>query len=240
MNESFPNTAESIEKERMPISKVFFVRHGASEYKEYQTSSPDDLKEDLLPKGEEEIHHSAEEINGLIDKNSPVRIIASTRVRTKHSALLLREDLINAGVNIEPEEIKQTKSFEGVRTAGDPAEIWTELGEQYGAELDKLWRTGQAEDHRIESNAELFDRIKDSFTKGIRILRKNHQIGHRDLSQVVLVSHGEIIEGLLAAFGLRPFYDPERKFKTGDVGEIEIYENNVKIKHGTHEYLLEI
>ena len=235
------NFENKLEQEPKLISKVYFIRHGATDYKEYQVDSQKDITNDLSEKGEEEIKLVAETIIKDIDKNIPVRIMSSPRIRTKHSAYILQEELTEKGIKLDPSNFTETESFEGVRTKGDAAEIWTELGEKYGAELDKLWRMNElSEPDKAESSTELFERIKNSFEQGIRIIRKNEQSGHRDLSQIVLVSHGEIIEGLIAAYGFRPFYDPERKFKTGGVGEIKIFSDKVTINYDDFSYTLNI
>lgn len=230
-----------IEQEPKPISKVYFVRHGATEYKEFQIDAPSELAKDLSEKGEQEIEDAAKKILQDLDKEKPVRILSSPRVRTKHSAEILQQQLQENGAHLDPSDYKEATFIEGVRTRGNAAEIWTELGEMYGAELDRLWRKNEiSHPDKVETNPELFDRIKESFEKGIRILRKNEAIGHRELSQIVLVSHGEIIEGLIAAYGLRPLYDPERKFKTGGVGEIKVYEDKVSIIYDDFEYNINI
>lgn len=231
----------SIEKEPKLLSKIYFVRHGATQYKEYQICTSPDLQKDLTPEGEQEILSACDSIIKELDIDVPLRILSSTRVRAKQSAEILQNALGEKGVHLDPASFNASTSIEGARTKGAAAEIWTELGEMYGAELDQLWRKNEiSHPDKVESNEELFNRIRNSFEKGIRIIRKNEDGGHRNLSQIVLVSHGEIIEGLIAAFGLRPFYDPERKFKTGGVAEIKVFSDMVTIKYDDFEYVLNV
>lgn len=114
---------ESIEKEPKPLSKIYFVRHGATQYKEYQIGTSPDLKEDLTPVGEQEILSACDSIIKDLDKTAPLRILTSTRIRTKHSAEILQNALVDKGVHLDPSSFKEAKFIEGARTKGDAAEI---------------------------------------------------------------------------------------------------------------------
>ncbi|MEK7478480.1 MAG: histidine phosphatase family protein [Patescibacteria group bacterium] len=229
-----------IEKEPKLISTIFFIRHGASEYKEYTNVSNEELERDLLPKGEDQIKETASLVSSKINKDFPVRIITSGRVRAKQSADILKEGLIASGISVIPDKIHETKSFESTRFYGNSAEIFADLNNRYGKELENLWVNGKLTEDKVESFKDVTSRVKEAFIKSIRIFRKNNQGGHRDLSQIVLVSHGEVIDALFFGFGIGSFNDPERKLKNGGIVEIEIFTNNVVIKYDNKNYTLEI
>ena len=229
-----------IEKDPSLISTIFFVRHGATEYKEYTDTSGEKVEKDLLPKGEDQIKETAGILSKRIDKDFPVRIITSGRVRTKQSADIIKESLNADGISMFPDKIPETRSFEATRLYGDPVEVFLDLNEKYGGELNDLWRDGRLPRDKIESMNDVMFRVKDSFLKVVDIIRKNNQIGHRDLSQTILVSHGEIINALMVSFDLEKFNDGERVLRNGGVVEIQIFENRVIIKYEDENYTLDI
>lgn len=231
------------ERESSPIARVFMVRHGASGYKEYFGENPSEVTNDLTEAGEREIESASEKLAVLVDKNKPLRIISSPRLRTQNSAEIIRQKLLDDQTEIKPAEVKKSETFQGVKTFVDAAELWSELTEKYeslGKVVDIEWREGRTrEDNRLESDIQIQERLKDAFIKGVRILRHS-QKGSRDLSQTVLVTHGETISAILAAFNQRPFLDLERKIKTGSIATIDIFESRVRIEIDGFEYEINI
>jgi len=233
----------TLEGEPTPVARVFIVRHGASEYKEYFDQSPKNVAHDLTEQGKEEIENASAKLSTLINRDKPVRIISSPRIRTLNSAEIIKEELTKEHIEIKPAEVKKTETMQGVKTFIDAAELWTELTDKYeklGVSLDTEWREGRTRDDlRLESDIQIQERLKESFMKGVRILRRAQE-GSRDLSQTVLVTHGETVSAILAAFNLRPFLDPDRKVKTGSVSIVNVFPERVEIEVEGSKYEINI
>jgi len=241
-----PTTIEQTfnpESEPSPVARVFLVRHGESEYKEYFDENPKNVDFDLTEQGKEEIENASLILSSLINKDNPVRVISSPRIRTLNSAGIISEELKKEHFEIKPGDVKKTETMQGVKTFTDATELWTELTDKYeklGTTLDKEWREGRMrDDSRLESDIQIQERLRESFIKGIRILRRTQQ-GSRDLSQTILVTHGETVSAILAAFNLRPFLDPERKVKTGSVSTVNVFPEHVEIEVAGFKYDINI
>lgn len=242
MSEIIQNAQENIETERKPISRVFIIRHGKSGYKEYQGLAPEEVEDDLLPKGREQIEELSNSLTLDLDKDSHVRIITSPAIRALGSAKILNDNLLKSGFEVDFDQNNPSESFGSTKIYGSVAEIIGGLYKEHGDQLSKdwfqLWKTGRFDESKIESFNALLKRVRESFVKGIKILRKSDST-HRDLSQTILITHGEVIEALFKAFDLG---DPNngQEIGNGEKVEIQVFPNEVVISHNGQDHHLNI
>lgn len=215
------------------ISKIFFVRHGATLYKEYFLN---EKVNDLVPKGIRQIRKTAEKLVEKINKNLPIIIVSSPRVRTKNSAEIIKNFFILKGIKIVSNKILETKTLEAIRLKGDLIEASNYIGKNYNE-----WLKKNCVNNSMESSNDFLKRVRKSLTKAVGIIRKNNNFGNRDSKQIIFVSHGEILDGILVSFNkIKRKYDRNRIPKHGEIVEIQIFSKKVKIKYRNKRYLLKI
>jgi len=211
------------------ISRVFFVRHGASVYKEYFCN---EKELDLIPKGEKQIKRTAKNLEEVIDRNLPILIVSSPRIRTMNSAVIIKEYLESKEVKIISEKIFLRRFFEAIRFKGPILEGTSRIKTGY-----KDWLEGSYKDSMsmIESPEKFIRRVKHSFKNSVKLLRR-----YKKPEQIILVSHGEIMDGLLlTGFHFFKKYNKENTPRYGEIVEIQIFPKKVVILFRNKEYVLD-
>lgn len=216
------------------ISRIFFVRHGATLYKEYFVN---EKTHDLVPRGIRQIEKTAERLAEKINKNLPIIIVSSPRIRTKNSAEIIKKLFVSKRIQIVSNKIFETKTFEAIRLKGDLIEASNYIGKNYDE-----WLKKNCVNNSVESSNDFLKRIRKSITKAVKIIRKNKRTRRaKNLKQIILISHGEILDGLLVSFNkIKRKYDRNRIPKHGEIVEIQIFSTKVKIKYRNKRYLLKI
>lgn len=208
------------------ICEILFIRHGVSIYKEYYCN---EKKFDLIPKGIKQIEKTAEKIEEMIDKKLAVLIVSSPRIRTTNSANIIKKYFESKEVKIVSKKIFLRRSFEAIRFKGNSEEASSRLKEFY-----KEWIMGY-KDPLLESLEDFMSRIKKKTKFYVRIIRKHK---NNLPKQIVLVSHGEIMDGFLLGFHFLNEYKRENTIKNGEIVKIQVFSKKICINYRNKVYTL--
>ena len=225
------------------IQEIVFVRHGATGYKQHFDKNFDGLN-DLKEIGVTQAKEAGAYLDKFLDKDKSIKIFSSPRVRAKNTADIIKTQLEQSEQSGEV-KLSEAKSLRNTDTRGDDVDVWTTLMAEYqrtGADMDKEYWSGELNDkygNIVESPSEQTERIHDSFTKMLRIIRKREELG-KDNKNIVLVGHNESLNILLQKFGQKLTENDFRIIKTGEVATMKIYSDHVIIKYGEQEYRLDM
>lgn len=234
-----------LERYKDLVQEILFVRHGATSYKEQFDKNFDggnDLKEIGVTQAEEAGLH----IDDFVNKEKSVKIFTSPRARTKNTADIIKNKLAESNpstqINISnAESLINTK----VRKGDDEVDVWSSLFTEYQnrealPQMNDEYYSGKLNERYgnvIESPTAQSERVLDSFTKMLRIIRKREELG-KDNENVVLVGHNETLNLLLQNYGKNLSENDFRIISTGEVAHMEIYPDYVIVKYNEQEYKL--
>lgn len=232
-----------LEHYRDLVQEILFVRHGATSYKEQFDKSfqgGNDLKEIGIKQAEEASVH----VGDFINKDKSVKIFTSPRARTQNTAEIIKSRLKESDPSVEV-KLSKAESLINTKTQGDAVDVWTSLMADHartGADMNKEYYSGELNEKHgdvIESPFEQSDRVKESFVKMLRIIRKREELD-KDNENIVLVGHNETLNLLLQDYGKNLSENDFRIISTGEVAHMEIYPDYVIIKYGEQEYRLDM
>ena len=243
--ESLPieNQQENNEKLKELIQEIIFVRHGATSYRE-QLDKNFDGENDLTDVGVKQIENSADYINQFLNKDKSIKIFTSPRVRARNSAEIIK-NRIESSDSIAEVKVSKAESLRNTKVKGDEVDVWTSLMAEYaktGADMTKEYFSGELNKkfgNDIESPNDQTIRIRESFEKMLRIIRKRDSMG-KDNENIVLVGHNEILHFLLQSSGQNLTENDPRLISTGEVAHMKIYPDHVIVKYGEQEYRLDM
>jgi broad specificity phosphatase PhoE len=232
-----------LERYKELVQEILFVRHGATSYKEQfdkNFTGWSDLKEIGIKQAEEASAH----VGDFINKDKPVKIFTSPRARTQNTAEIIKSKLEESDPSVEV-KLSKAESLINTKTQGDAVDVWTSLMADYaktGADMNKEYYSGELNEKHgdvIESPFEQSDRVKESFVKMLRIIRKREELD-KDNENIVLVGHNETLNLLLQDHGKNLSENDFRIISTGEVAHMEIYPDYVIVKYGEQEYRLDM
>lgn len=213
--------------ENVLISKIFFVRHGRSHYKEYLKG---EKNVDLCPEGIKQIEKTACELSKKINKDLPVVLISSPRIRTRNTSKIIKEFLTFEGVEIASNKIVESEEFEAVRLDKENLR-----GASYRLVKNyHLWISGSYSNNFVEPHDSFFERIKSSFKEEIINIRCD-----KKFKQIILVSHGEVFDAFMLGFKLWTKYEQKNALENGGIVEIQVFQKKVVILFRNKEYVLD-
>lgn len=225
------------------IQEILFVRHGATGYKE-QFDKGFDGGHDLKEIGVKQAEEAALHVDDFLNKEKSVKIFTSPRARTKNTAEIIKGKLEESNPSAVI-KISGAESLINTKTQGDAVDVWLALMADYaetGADMNKEYYSGELNEKHgdvIESPVEQSDRVKESFTKMLRIIRKREEVG-KDNENIILVGHNETLNLLLQNYGKKLSENDFRIISTGEVAHMQIYPEHVVIKYGEQEYQLDM
>ncbi len=216
------------EIENILISKIFFIRHGKSHYKEYTCG---EKKIDLCPEGIRQVEKTANLLLEKIDNKLPVFLVSSPRIRTLNTAKIIKDFLTFWGIEITSEQIFEDKSFEAIRLNKENLS-----GASYRLGMNYLsWISDSYNDILIEPYDSFFERIKKVFKEEIDSIRRNR----RKNKQVVIVSHGEVFDAFMLGFCIWKEYDHKNMLENGEIVEIQVFPKKVIVLYRKEKYILD-
>ncbi len=225
------------------IQEILFVRHGATGYKE-QFDKNFDGGNDLKEIGIKQAEDASVLVDDFIKKEKSVKIFTSPRVRTKNTANIIKDKLQELDPKIEV-KLSEAESLINTKTQGDAVDVWTMLMDDYmktGADMNKEYYSGELNEKHgdvIESPFDQSERVKQSFVKMLRIIRKRDELD-KDNENVVLVGHNETLNLLLQDNGQNLSENDFRIISTGEVAHMQIYPEYVIVKYGEQEYRIDM
>ena len=234
---------ESKERLNDIVQEILFVRHGATTYKE-QLDKNFDGKHDLTDVGVKQIEDASEYIGEFLNKDKTIKIFNSPRVRAKNSAEIMKQRFEAADPTAEV-RMAEAKSLMNTKVVGNEVDVWTSLMAEYaktGADMTKEYFSGELNNkfgNNIESPDDQSRRIKESFEKMLRIIRKRDSIG-KDNENIVLVGHNETLHFLLQSSGQNLTENDLRLISTGETAHMQIFSDHVIIKFSEQEYRIDM
>lgn len=239
------NMEGNIEKYKDLVQEILFVRHGATSYKE-QFDKNFDKGNDLREIGVSEAEEAGIHVDDFINKEKSVKIFTSPRVRAKNTADIIKSKLeeVNPSTQVKisnAESLINTK----VREGDDEVDVWSFLRTEYQnrealPQMNDEYYSGELNEKYgdvIESPTEQSERIKNSFEKMLRIIRKREKLG-KDNENMILIGHNETLNLLLQNYGENLTEKDFRIISTGEVAHLQIYLDHVIIKYREQEYRL--
>lgn len=233
-----------LEKNNSLVQEILFVRHGATGYKE-QFDKNFDGGNDLKEIGVKQAEQAADYLSDFLNKEKSIKIFTSPRARTQNTANIIKGKLEETDSSATV-KISKAESLINTKTQGDQqdaVDVWTSLMADYvktGADMNKEYYSGELNKKHgdvIESPFEQSKRVKNSFEKMLRIIRKREDLG-KDNENVVLVGHNETLNLLLQDYGQNLSENDFRIISTGEVAHMQIYPDYVIVKYGEQEYRL--
>jgi len=233
-----------LEKNNSLVQEILFVRHGDTGYKE-QFDKNFDGGNDLKEIGVKQAEQAADYLSDFLNKEKSIKIFTSPRARTQNTANIIKGKLEETDSSATV-KISKAESLINTKTQGDQqdaVDVWTSLMADYvktGADMNKEYYSGELNKKHgdvIESPFEQSKRVKNSFEKMLRIIRKREDLG-KDNENVVLVGHNETLNLLLQDYGQNLSENDFRIISTGEVAHMQIYPDYVIVKYGEQEYRL--
>lgn len=231
-------TIESKEKEPLPLTTIYVVRHGDTEYKE-ELVDPE-TKNDLTDIGEKQIQNLAEEISVATSEKDKFYIMSSPRIRAENTAEVIKKVIAKNGHEVVQlkggkNSLRNFNLLDNEKTniykkkRGQQDEYLADMKKVFGR-LEKeddyylKYRAGTVEHSHTQNLEEYKKKIKTFIIRITEIARKRGENNEK----LILSTHGEWLDSILEIYFSKQIEKLEDSAEKGESIKIEILPSKLK------------